>query len=202
MYQVIGNARSRAMRVFWLLEEIEQPYEIIHSGPRGAAITEVNPSGKVPALLFEGQIIIDSVAIMQFLADRHAALTYPAGTIERALQDSFTQFSVDEMDGILWAASKHKFVYPAEYRVPETLDGAKWDFDRAMGVLETRLGDNEFVMGEKLTVPDLLLSHCAGWALGMKFELPGGKLGEYFKRMRARPALKRAMAKASLAAEA
>lgn len=201
MYQVIGNARSRAMRVFWMLEEIGEDYEVIHAAPRSEAISAVNPSGKVPALVVDGQAIIDSVAIVQFLADKHDALTYPAGTIERALQDSFTQFSVDEMDGILWAASKHKFVYPPEFRIAETRAGAEWDFARAMGVLEARLGDNEFVMGEKLTVPDLMLSHCAGWAVGMSFELPKGKLGDYFKRMRARPALKRAIAKASKAAE-
>jgi len=202
MYQVIGNARSRAMRVFWMLEEIEQPYEIIYTAPRSEAISEVNPSGKVPALLVDGHVIIDSVAIMQFLADKHNALTFPAGTLERALQDSFTQFSMDEMDGILWGAAKHKFVYPPEYRVAGALEGAKWDFARAMTVLEARLGDHEFVMGAQITVPDLLLSHCAGWAVAMKFELPGGKAGAYFKRMRSRPALKRAMAKASQAAEA
>jgi len=200
MYQVIGNARSRAIRVFWMLEEIGQPYEIIHANPRSEAVLAVNPSGKVPALVVDGQAIIDSVAIMQFLADRHETLTYPAGTIERARQDSFTQFSVDEMDGILWGAAKHKFIYPPEFRIAEAMAGAKWDFARAMDVLALRLGDNAFVMGEKLTVPDLLLSHCAGWAASMKYELPGGKLGDYFKRMRRRPALKRAMEKASQAA--
>lgn len=202
MYQVIGSARSRAIRVFWMLEEIEQDYEIIHAAARSEAITAVNPSGKVPALIVEGQVVIDSVAIMQYLADRHQALTFEAGGLERAQQDSFTQFGVDEMDGILWAASKHKFVYPPEFRIAATMEGAKWDFARAMKVLETRLGDNEFVMGDKITVPDLLISHCAGWASSMKFELPESKLGDYFKRMRGRPALKRAMAKAIKAAEA
>ncbi len=197
MYQVIGTARSRAMRVFWMLEELEQAYEIIESGPRGKAITDVNPAGKVPALLVDGTVIFDSVAIMQFLADRHNALTYPCGSIERAVQDSFTQFAVDEMDGVLWAATKHTFYYPEELRVPETRPAAEWDFARAMVNLEARLGDNEFVMGDKITVPDLLISHCAGWALGAKFALPDGKVGAYFKRLRARPAMKRALAKSS-----
>jgi len=200
MYRVVGNARSRAIRVYWMLEEIGAPYEVIHAAPRSKEISELNPSGKVPALIFEEQAIIDSVAIIQFLADKHDAFTHRAGTIERAMQDSFTQFSCDEMDGILWAASKHKFVYPPEYRVPETHEGAKWDFARAMMVLEKRLGGNEFVMGAEFTVPDLLLGHCAGWAMAMKFDLPEGKLGDYFKRVRSRPALKRAMAKASAAA--
>lgn len=197
MYQVIGTARSRAMRVFWMLEELEQEYKIVESGPRGKAISEVNPSGKVPALVMDGTAIFDSVAIIQYLADRHNALTYPCGSLERAVQDSFTHFANDEMDGVLWQATKHTFYYPEELRVPQVMDAAKWDFARAMKTLETRLGDNEFVMGEQITVPDLLISHCAGWALGMKFELPKGKLGDYFKRLRSRPAMKRALARAS-----
>jgi len=197
MYQVIGTARSRAMRVFWMLEELEQEYEIVESGPRGKAISEVNPAGKVPALIVDGTALLDSVAIMQFLADRHNGLTYACGTIERAQQDGFTQFATDEMDGVLWQATKHKFYYPEELRVPEVMEAAKWDFARAMKTLETRLGDKEFVMGDKITVPDLLISHCAGWALGVKFELPKGKLGDYFKRLRGRPAMKRALARAS-----
>ena len=67
MYQVIGTARSRSMRVFWMLEELGQEYEIIESGPRSKAIAEVNPSGKVPALIVDGKALLDSVAIMQLI---------------------------------------------------------------------------------------------------------------------------------------
>ena len=197
MYQVIGTARSRAMRVFWMLEELEQEYEILEAGPRSEAIQKVNPSGKVPALIVDGKAIFDSVAIMQFLADRHNGLTYPCGSLERAEQDSFMHFANDEMDAVLWVATKHTFYYPEALRVPGIRASAEWDFARAMATLEARLGDNEFVMGDRITVPDLLISHCAGWALGAKFELPKGKVGDYLKRLRARPAMKRALAKAS-----
>ncbi len=62
--------------------------------------------------------VFDSVAICQFLADRHGHLTFKAGTIERAHQDSFTQFAVDDIESALWTAAKHTFVLPEEYRVP------------------------------------------------------------------------------------
>ncbi len=202
MYQVIGTARSRAMRVFWMLEELGQDYEILEAAPRSEAAQKVNPSGKVPALIDDGTAIIDSVAIMQYLADKHGAMTAPCGTVERAIQDSFTHFANEEMDAVLWVAAKHTFYYPEDMRVPEIRASAEWDFARAMGTLEQRLGDNEFVMGDRITVPDLLISHCAGWALGQKFALPKGKVGDYLKRLRGRPAMKRALAKASASASA
>ncbi len=63
-----------------------------------------------------------------------------------------------------------------------------------MTTLEARLGEREFVTGGRFTVPDLILAHCAGWAAAAKFPLPGGPVGAYFARLRARPALARAMA--------
>jgi len=195
MYQVIGTPRSRSMRVFWMLEEIGEKYEILAHGPRSKEIIAVNPSGKVPALIVDDTALLDSVAIMQFLADRHENLTHTAGTIERGIQDSFTQFACDEIDGPLWTIAKHSFVLPEKLRVPAVIDTAKFEFKRAMNTLETRLADNEFVMGDKITVPDILIAHCAGWAKNIKIDLPEGKLGDYFKRTRSRPAFKRALAK-------
>jgi len=197
MYQVIGTPRSRAIRVFWMLEELEQGYEILAHAPHSSEIKAVNPSGKVPALIVDGTAILDSVAIMQFLADRHENLTFKAGTMKRGIQDSFTHFALDEIDGPLWTAGKHSFVLPEKLRVPAVLDTAKAEFNRAMKTLETRLGDNEFVMGDTITVPDILIGHCAGWAKNIKYGLPEGKLGEYFQRVRSRPAFKRALAKSA-----
>ncbi len=197
MYQVIGTARSRSIRVFWMLEELGQEYEILAHGPHSNEIKAVNPSGKVPALIVDGTTMLDSVAIMQFLADRHENLTYKAGTIQRGIQDSFTHFALDEIDGPLWTAGKHSFVLPEKLRVPAVKETAKAEFKRAMKTLETRLGDNEFVMGDKITVPDILIGHCAGWAKNIKYDLPEGKLGDYFDRVRSRPALKRALVKSA-----
>jgi putative NADH-flavin reductase len=55
MYTVIGSPRSRAMRVLWMLEELEQPYELIPAAPRDEAVRAYNPAGKVPVLLVDGQ---------------------------------------------------------------------------------------------------------------------------------------------------
>lgn len=194
MYVVVGTPRSRAMRVLWALEELGQPYEIRNAAPRSEEARAYNPSGKIPVLLVEGTTLTDSTAIVQFLADRHGGLTHPAGTIARGVQDGFTQFACDEVDGSLWLASKHSFVLPEAERLPGAKEAAKAEFARAMTTLEARLGEREFVTGERFTVPDLILAHCAGWAVAAKFPLPEGPLAAYFARLRARPALLRALA--------
>lgn len=198
-YTVIGHPNSRAMRIIWMLEELGLDYDIQPEQPRSEAVRRLNPSGKIPLLKVNDDVLIDSVAIVTYLADRHNCLTMKAGTIPRAIQDSFTQFCVDEVEGPLWTAAKNSFVHPEELRVPEIKRVCRAEFARAMETLAVRLGDNEFVMGQAFTVPDLLLGHCAIWARAAKFELPGGVVGDYFDRVLARPALKAAKERAASA---
>lgn len=195
MYTVIGLARTRAFRVMWMLEELGQPYENDPMPPRDKKLEAINPSLKVPVLKDGNDYIIDSVAICQYLADKHGKLTFPAGTIDRAHQDSFTQFAVDDVESGLWQFAKHTFALPAEYRVEDAKRACLFDFERAMKALAVRLGDKTYVMGEAFTVPDLLLGHCAGWAKAIGWTLPGGTVGDYFSRVLSRPAYLAAKAK-------
>lgn len=188
MYTVVGTLKTRAFRVVWMLEELGQPYTIEAVPPRAAKLAAINPSRKVPVLKDGDEAIIDSVAICQYLADKHGRLTFPAGTIVRAHQDSFTQFVVDEIESALWTAAKHTFILPEELRVDAVKPACKYDFDRAMVHLGARLGDRDYVMGDTFTVPDLIAGHCAGWAKTMGWAVPEGPVGAYFGRVNARPA--------------
>lgn len=195
MYTVIGNVRSRAARVIWMLEELGQAFEHIPAPPRSEGVTAVNPAGKVPVLIADGTPITDSTAIIQFLADRHNALTFPAGTLDRARQDSLTQFLLDEFDAALWMAARHSFILPEELRQSAIKDSLKWEFERSQDVLVRRMAEGPFLMGEQMTVPDIILTHCGDWARAAQFPVNQQRLVAYFERMRGRSAYQRAMAR-------
>ena len=188
MYQVIGSKNTRTFRVLWAMHEMGLKYEHIDAPTRSPQVLAVNPSGKVPALIVDGTPIIDSTAIMTYLADKHGKLTFPAGTIERAHQDSLTHFILDELDAVLWTAARHSFVLPAEKRVKAVKDSLRWEFARSINLIEGRMGDGPNLMGEKFTIPDIILTHIGGWARVSKFDVPDGKLKEYFRRQIKRPA--------------
>lgn len=188
MYKVIGAPRTRAFRVMWMLNELGEAFDLEPLLPRDAALTAVNPSLKVPVLQDGGDYVIDSVAICQYLADKHGKFTAKAGTIARAHQDSFTQFAVDDVELPVWVASKHTFALPEDLRVPDVKRACKFDFDRAMTALSVRLGDKAYVTGDAFTVPDLLLGHTIGWAAAMKWLAPAGNVADYAARVRSRPA--------------
>ena len=193
--KVFGSVKSRAMRVIWMLEELEVPFEHVPAGPRSADVMALNATGKVPVLLADGVPITDSTAILTFLADHFGRLTAPAGSLERARQDSMTQFLLDEFDAVLWMASRHSFVLPEHLRLPAIKDSLKWEMERSQNTLLARMGEDAFLMGAQMTVPDIILTHCLSWAIAAKFPVETPALVAYAKRMRARPAFKRAAAR-------
>ena len=195
MYKVLGTANTRAFRVMWMLEELDQPYDHVPAAPQSDGVVAFNPSGKVPVLIVDGAPITDSTAIIQYLADRHGALTHKAGTIERARQDSLTQFLLDEFDAVLWTAARHTFVLPEELRVSAIKDTLRWEFQRSQQILKQRVGNGPYLMGEVMTVPDIILTHCLGWAQAARFPLMDCWDQNYLLKMRARPAYLRADAR-------
>lgn len=193
MYTVIGTVKSRAARVLWMLEELEVAYDHVPAPPRSEGVTAFNPAGKIPVLIEDGTPITDSTAIIQYLADKHGKLTHRAGTLDRARQDSLTQFLLDEFDAALWMAARHSFILPEELRHAAIKNTLRWEFERSQKTLVHRMGEGPFLMGDIMTVPDIILTHCGNWALGAKFPIVEHKLTGYLERMRKRPAYIRAM---------
>ena len=189
MYKLIGSYKSRTFRVLWALEEMGLKYEHIVAPPHSPEVKEYSAAGKVPVFVDGKDVITDSVAIMTYLADKHGALSAPAGTIERAQQDAMVNRINDEVDALLWTASRHSFILPEERRVPEVKDSLRWEFARNMDAIADDLGDKEFLMGDQLTIADIILTHCGGWSIVAKFpKTPKTNLADYFKRMIERPA--------------
>lgn len=194
MYQVIGGVQSRAFRVMWTLEELGQDYAHIECKPHSPEAMAANPSGKIPALRDGDEVLTDSTAILTYLADKHGALTHPAGSIARARQDGLTHMVLDEVDAVLWTAARHSFVLPQDRRVPEIKPSLMWEFERNSKRLADRL-EGPFLMGDTMTIADIVAAHCLNWAFSAKFPIEDERLLTYGKAMRGRDAFKRAAGK-------
>ncbi|MCI5098750.1 glutathione S-transferase family protein [Phaeobacter italicus] len=193
MYTVIGKQLTRCYRVLWALEELGQEYDLNPALPQSPDVLALNPSGKVPILVEDGETITDSTAIITYLADKHGQLTAPAGTLARAKQDAVTHMLLDELDAVLWTAARHSFILPEDKRVPEVKDSLKWEFARSLNRLEARM-QGPYLMGEDFTIADIICTHCLNWAYSAKFPLENKALLEYSKRMRSRPAFQKVAA--------
>jgi len=190
MYKVYGKVNTRTFRVLWLLEELGEPYQLIEAGPRSDAIMAVNPSGKVPAMQVGDDILTDSTAILTYLADKHGAFTYPAGTIERAQQDALVHMLLDEFDSNLWMATRHTAILPEDKRVPAIAPSLQWEFEKSVARLDARFV-GPFLQGDKMTIADIIATNLMGWAHFIRFPINSEKLKAYGKAMCSREAYTR-----------
>lgn len=196
MYKLIGHGRSRAFRVMWALEELGLDYDHLQYKPHSPELASINPTGKIPALIDGEDVVIDSVAIIQYLADKHQRLTHPAGTIARAQQDGLTQLICEEIDGSLWMAARHSFVLPEQHRVDGIKPSLRWEFAKSIERLSSRINESTYLMGDELSVPDIVLGHCLGWAISAKFDpFQSEPIKAYFQRLTSRQAYQAARQK-------
>jgi glutathione S-transferase len=195
MYTVLGTTKNRTFRVIWALNELGLDYEQIQAAPGSADVKSRLDTGKVPALIIDGEALPDSVAIITFLADRHNNLTFPAGSIDRLRLDGHINFIIEEFDSLLWVAAKNSFINPENRRAESVKPVMKWEYQRSLARLEERL-QGEYLMGDAFTIADILAVHCFNWAFIAKFPEPSDALSVYIKRCKDRTAYKKTLAEA------
>lgn len=66
------NAQSRGCIVHWMLDELDEPYQVewIEYGEqmKTVAYRKINPMGKVPAISHNGAVVTETPAICTYLA--------------------------------------------------------------------------------------------------------------------------------------
>ena len=76
MLHLYGNAKSRAMRCLWMLEEIGEPYQLIEKSTRPDDLQtpeylRLNPNARIPTLV-DGEVVLwESMAINIYLAQKY-----------------------------------------------------------------------------------------------------------------------------------
>ena len=199
MITVYGFPRSRTTRVTWTLEELGAEYDFVKvdlakGEGRKPPFIDINPAGKVPALADGELVLTESVAICTYLADKfpEAGLVPEPRTAERARYDQFLYLVVTELEELLWTRAKHTFVLPEKLRVPGIHETLPNEFARAVGVLEARLGDNPYLLGDRFSVADIVTGHLCFWGRNAEMPMESDTVNAYADRVLARPALARA----------
>ena len=182
---VVGPVPTRTSRVLWCCEELGLDYSHQIARPHSDEVNALNPLKQVPVLLDGETVITDSTAILHYLTDREARLTYPPGTPERAKLDARIVFLITELEAPLWLQSRHTYVLPEEMRHPEIFPVLATDFKLANKKFDQLLGDAEFFGGEAFTIADIIATHCLFWA--GDFHEISGTANDYLSRMRDRP---------------
>jgi glutathione S-transferase len=191
--------RSRSHRIFWLLEEIGQPYEIVSyerdttTNLAPAELLAVHPLGKSPMIELDGRLITESGAIVEILCQKFAPQMIPdAGTdtyfshlemMHFAEGSAMTPILLNLYVGRLKDAGA-----PLHPRINAELDS---HFSYMESVLRP---SGHFVL-DHLSAADVMLSFPAEVALRLGRGADYPALAKFVETIQDRPAYKRAMEK-------
>ena len=184
-----GPSRSKQAR--WALLECGLEFnvigglEILHS----EELKKVNPMGKVPAVMINGEPLFEAVAICTHLADLvpEKGLISPSGTRERALHLQWVSFALTEMEAYLWSNARNTFVLPKEQRIKALFEQNNGAFIHAAKVLEKVLSKTDYLVGNRFSITDLLVGFTLNWGkgAGLLEEMPN--LQKFLDRLKERP---------------
>lgn len=193
--------KTRSTRIVWLLEELGEPYTVEPvrlrtrdpAGP-GADYLAIHPHGKVPAIRHDGTTVFESGAICLYLTDAFpkAKLGPLPGEAKRG-------------EYLTWL-----FYYQGVVELAVTAKVMGWTrrekgprfvtFEEMEPVFQKALDPGPFMLGENFSAADILFGSALHQFVPAKLFPPRPEYLDYIKRLNARPAYNRAMAKDAQAA--
>jgi len=189
------SPQSRSVGALILLEELRADYELhvlnMKAGEqRQPAYLAINPMGKVPAIVHDGALVAEQVAVFLYLADLYsdAGLTPAIGD---PLRGPFLRWMV-----FYAACFEPALVDRAQKNTPAPRSTSPYgDYDTMFKTLTDQLEKGPYILGEKFTVADVLWGTALTWTTMFKLvpELPVIKA--YIDRVNARPSVARARTK-------
>jgi GSH-dependent disulfide-bond oxidoreductase len=205
LLQLHSFPTANGVKVSITLEELRLPYEVhlvdvTRSETWEPQFLMLNPNGKIPAIIDpdgpDGAAIalFESGAILLYLAEKTGQLL-PASATERyeTIQWLFFQMAgVGPTFGQL--GYFHKFA-GREIEDKRPLERFRSETQRLLGVLEQRLQDREWIMGDIYTIADISL---IGWVRNLTTQFDASDLVHY-DELKSVPAwLQRCVARAAV----
>lgn len=189
----------RAVRWFLLEKGIELPHEqidIVAGENRQPAYTDRNPAGQLPALeLDDGRVIGETVAIFEYLEERHPEPPLvgrsPEERAETRMWQRRVELNITEhlYNGFRYGEGLQLFQSRMRC-LPEAAEGLKQKARDGLAWLDGLLAGKDWIAGERFTIADIILA-CAldfGASVGQPTDPTLKNVGEWWQRIQTRPA--------------
>ncbi|MGD9951844.1 MAG: glutathione S-transferase family protein [Burkholderiales bacterium] len=206
---------SRSQRVLWLLEELDLPYEVKRYQRDAKTmlappeLRAVHPLGKSPVIEDGGQVLAESGAIIEYLAERYGdgRLVPPAGTPERMRYRYWMHFAEGTAQPPLLlkllfdrveTGPMPFFVRPVARAIARRAKAGyiQPNIDRNLDFMESELAARPWFAGAEFSAADVQMSfplEAAAVRGGLDARRP--RLMAFLERIHARPAYRRAIDK-------
>jgi glutathione S-transferase len=209
MITVFGAWPTRSFRVVWALEELGLPYRVreveLRLRQEDVEFMGLNPAGFLPVMDDDGVVMVDSIAILDYLIARYddAALAPPAADPSFPLYKQFLHLGESGLAAYLnIVVASRMFAPEAEKRNWGAQVAERLFFNR-LGLVSRRLAAAPMMAGEAFTAADISVTYALDVA--QRLGLSAGfdpTVSDYHARMASRPAYQAAAAATKAAAPA
>lgn len=198
MITLYYTAKTRAQRVRWLLEECQLDYRLKHIDLfNGEGFSDeylrINPLGQVPVLQDGDTTQSETGAICHYITQKYATKQLKPDTQSTDYMKylQWMYFVSSTLEPPLWEIQLHSWILPKEKRSSEAIKIANERYDPIVKVVNNELSNKPYLLGEKLSTADLLLSSCLAWHKKSLRKYP--VLSDYVEKLFSRPAYLRAL---------
>ena len=172
MLRLYGSARSRGLRVLWMLGELGLAYDHKDWLPRSPETRTpeylaLNGNGRVPTIDDDGFILSESMAINLYLAKKHKSPLYPSDPKHEALAIQWSLWETDRLDRQLVNYVRHSSELPAAERKAAVAEEMWKEIVPSFDVLEAALKKSEWLAGPAFSVGDLNVASALYRALSL-----------------------------------
>jgi glutathione S-transferase len=189
---------SRSLRVLWLLEELELPFDLVEH--KRDAVTRlappsleaVHPLGKAPVLVDGDRTIVESGAIIDYVIRRYAGGKL-APPVDSADYDAYQMWLHYVEGSAMLPVMLNLYASLLGGESPALRARIDSELARHLGFIERSLAGRKFLVGASLTGADIQLGFLAEMLGATAFAATYPSIGEWLTRMQARPAYQRAI---------
>ena len=198
MIRIHHVAQARSFRVIWFCEEAGLPYEVVqHSffdkSLRSPEFLALSPAGRVPAVEIDGQVMFESGAILEYLAESRApAFGRAPGQAGRVTYLEWLHFAETIAVSLAILTQHHIVLREAHMRSPTVMRLEAKRLEKSL-IAAARARKGEGVCGA-FSAADVALGY--GAVIGQKFlQFEDPALQDWVAAMERRPAYRAALAK-------
>ncbi|MGI9284886.1 MAG: glutathione S-transferase family protein [Pseudomonadales bacterium] len=199
MLKLYHAPRTRSLRILWLLEELNLPYELesVEFVPQSTTFKQATPLGKLPVIEDGATVIGESGAIIEYILERYGEGRL-APAIGDPLRGEFLQW-IHFSEGTAYPPLG-VIIYHTRYandadRYPELMEDARQRTHRGLDYFEQALRGKNYVLGAEFSAADIMMGFTLGAALEMGvLDARYTDLNRYFERLASRPAFQKALA--------
>jgi glutathione S-transferase len=196
-----GAGTSRTIRPHWAFHELGLDFECRPISPRSgetrtAEFTALTARQKIPLLQDNNLVLTESAAIIWYLSETYGTdhnRLVPIDPQARARCLEWCFFVLGELDETsLYVMRRHSDMSQTYGEAPVAIEAAAAYFKKQMRTVERALeGNPHYILGERFTAADIILSTCVTWAV--HYGIPvADSVTAYNARATARPSYAKA----------